>query len=157
MTINISLSTESIQNAIDRLHVRLHHLEDDTEQLVDILTNEGAEVAQAAYGDWGVIAVPMSEGTEGNIVVYGDEPLIAEFGAGDATLNPKSMFDHAPSTDVFPGSYSRENAQEYWKWGSWVFGGELYTEIPPRKGLYKAKQHILNEYLTTAKEVMKYD
>lgn len=158
MTININLFSEgSVQNAISRLKVRLDHLEEDTEQLVDILTEEGAEIAQSAYGDWGVAAVPMTEGTTGNIVVYGDNPLIAEFGAGDATLNPASLFENSPETDVFPGSYSRENAQQYWKWGVWYFGGEVYREVEPRMGLAQAKAYIIENATDIAKEVMAYD
>ena len=51
MRIQISLSTESIQNAIRLLNERKQMLEDDLEQFVEILANEGAEVANAAYGD----------------------------------------------------------------------------------------------------------
>ena len=158
MNIKISLDTQSIENAISRLTIRQMHLEEDTEQLVDILTNEGAEVAQSAYGDFGVAATPMSEGTQGTIFVYGDMPLIAEFGAGDATVDPKALFEHAPFTDVFPGSYSlEEGTKEYWKWGSWHFGGELYKEVQPRLGLAQAKMHIMNTAVETAMEVMHYD
>ena len=85
-------------------------------------------------------------------------PLIAEFGAGDATLNPAQFFEHSPETDVFAGSYSLEQGtKEYWEWGSWHFGGQLYTEVEPRQGLYKAKQHIIETATETAREVMAYD
>ena len=154
MTINISLSTESIQNAIDRLHVRLHHLEDDTEQLVDILTNEGAEVARFHYGDWDVNVTPNVSGNTGEIKVEGDMPAIAEFGAGDATL--PVGFENIPG-EVYRGSYSEEHARQYVRWGFWYFGGNPYTESGGRHGLLNAKRHIMAEYLTTAMEVMKYD
>ena len=156
MNINISLSTESIENAIARLKVRQMHLEEDTEQLVDILTNEGAEVAQAASGDWGVHATPIPEGTTGTIIVSGDMPLIAEFGAGQATM--PVLFENEPEAPVYEGSYSElEGTQEYYKYGSWHFGGKYYTEVPARHGLLDAKQYIMETATDTAMEVMTYD
>ena len=164
MKIDISLlSPESVQNEIARLKVRKMHFEEDLEQLIDILVNEGAEVAQSAYGDFPVEAVPIAEGDRGEIFVYGDMPLIAEFGAGDATLDPGELFERSPETDVFPGSYSlEEGTREYWDshlngQGVWHFGGEPYTQVPPRQGLYKAKQHIIETSTETAREVMTYD
>ena len=154
MNINLSLSTESIENAIARLKVRQMHLEEDTEQLVGILTEEGAEVAQASYREWGVEAVPLTDGTEGTIMVVGDMPAIAEFGAGDETLT--SGFENMPG-NVYPGSYSEENAQQYSRWGFWYFGGKTYTEVPAHHGLLDAKRHIIETATETAKEVMAYD
>ena len=129
-------------------------LHDNLSQAVDILINEGAEIAQAAYGDWGVQAVPVTDETQGAIMVVGDMPLIAEFGAGDATLDPGSLFENAPDTDVFPGSYSlEEGSKEYFLTGRWHFGGKVYTEVEPRQGLYKAKQHIIENSSNIIQEV----
>ena len=160
MTINISLSEESIRNAIDRLKVRKGHLEEDTEQFVEILTSEGAEVAQSAYGNWNVQSIPIPEGKEGTILVAGDMPLIAEFGAGDATLEPTQFFENSPSTPVFPGSYSMfVGSREYYNYGSWrmPYTSKWFTEIPPRHGLFNAKLYIIEQYQNIAKEVMTYD
>lgn len=154
MNIEISLSTESIDNAIARLRMRLIHLEEDTEQLVDILTNEGADVANGQYGNWAVNATPIVNGTEGVITVSGDMPLIAEFGAGDATL--PVGFENVPSM-VYRGSYSEQHARQYSRWGFWYFKGEPYTEAGGRHGLLEAKRHIMSECTNTAMEVMKYD
>jgi len=140
--IYMTLSQDSIETAISDLELFKEFLDYRLCKVAEDLTNKGAEEAQNAYGDFGVIATPMSAENEGNIVVYGDQPLIAEFGAGDATVDPSDYFEHVPETDVFPGSYSRENARQYWDWGSWVFGGQRYTEVPPHLGLYKAKEWI---------------
>ena len=51
MTINIHLSTESIASAIRQLETIKSNLDDGLEQLVTVLTQEGAEQAQSAYGD----------------------------------------------------------------------------------------------------------
>lgn len=155
MTINISLSVESINSAIARLAEMQEELEHGVEELVEILTNEGAEIAQATYGDWGVAVVPTTDGGHGEIDVVGDMPLIAEFGAGDATLGPGSFFENSPSTPVYPGSYSiEEGSKEYATYGSWHFGGQKYTEVTPHLGLYAAKQHIIENGLDVALEVL---
>ena len=160
MTINIDLSTESIDNAIARLKVRKMHLEEDAEQLVEILTNDGAEVAQSAYGDFPVQATPMEVDKQGEctfesaIVVSGDMPMIAEFGAGDATLS--GGFENTPE-EARSGSYSELHAKQYSRWGFWYFGGEPYTEVPARHGLLDAKRHIISTATETAMEVMTYD
>ena len=156
MIINLELSTESIANAISKLNDRKMWLEIDTEHFVDILTNEGAEVAQAAYGDFPVQAVPFSEGEHGEIIVAGDMPLIAEFGAGQATM--PVLFENAPNTPVYEGSYSElEGTQEYYKYGSWHFGGEYYTEVPARHGLLDAKEYIIENSTEIAREVIAND
>ena len=154
MKIKISLSTESIDKAIATLLDKKTEIEHNTEQLVEILTNEGAMIAQASYGDWAVMVKPETNGTTGKIVVDGDMPLIAEFGAGDTVINPSAMFENAPSTPVYPGSYSLlEGSREYATYGSWHFGGVKYTQVDPRMGLFGAKQYIINSSTEIAQEV----
>ena len=156
MTIHISLSEESINAALGKLQTMLDNLENDVEQLVDVLTNEGAEIARSAYGEWPVDTAAITEGTHGEIVVSGDMPLIAEFGAGQATM--PVMFENAPETPVYEGSYSKlEGSQEYYKYGSWHFGGEYYTEVPARHGLLDAKQYIIENGVDIALEVIQHD
>ena len=96
------------------------------------------------------------KGTHGEITVVGDMPLIAEFGAGQATM--PVLFENEPNTPVYEGSYSQlEGTQEYYQYGSWHFGGEYYTEVPARHGLLDAKQYIIENSTETALEVMTYD
>ena len=154
MTIHIDLSTESIESAIAKLTDYKEEFEDNVELVVELLTNEGAEVAQAAYGNWGVSVVPLVDGTSGEIIVAGDMPVIAEFGAGDATVEPGGLFEGSPSTPVYPGSYSLlEGSKEYATYGSWHFAGKKYTEVTPHLGLYGAKQYIIENSTDVAKEV----
>ena len=142
MTIRLSLSEESIQNAISKLTEYRERIEEGLTEVVQILTTEGAEVANAAYGDFGVEATPLVEGKLGTIIVAGDMPLIAEFGAGQATM--PVMFENEPETPVYEGSYSElEGSGEYFEYGSWHFGGQYYTEVPARHGLLDAKQYII--------------
>ena len=156
MRIQISLSTESIQNAIRLLNERKQMLEEDLEQFVEILANEGAEVANAAYGDFPVVATPHADGNHAEITVSGDMPLIAEFGAGQATM--PVLFENQPETPVYEGSYSElEGSQEYYRFGSWHFGGEYYTEVPAKHGLLDAKQYIIENSTEIAREVLSHD
>lgn len=156
MKINISLSTDSIGSAIRKLQDVLDNIEHGVAETVEILTNEGAETAQAAYGSWGVEAVPHIESDESfkprsTITVIGDMPLIAEFGAGDTTIDPLTAFENPPDTEVFAGSYSLlEGSQEYWTYGSWHFGGARYDHVEPHLGLSKAKQYIIDQSTNVA-------
>ena len=152
MTINMSLSDSDIERVIRELTLIQDNIEDSAEKITAILTNEGAEIAQAAYGDFPVQATPLVDGTTGAIVVSGDMPLIAEFGAGQATM--PVLFENSPATPVYEGSYSElEGSQEYYKHGSWHFGGEYFTEVPARHGLLDAKQYIIENGTNIAAEV----
>lgn len=155
MTINVKLSTESIDRAIAKLIEYQEEFDSGVEKVVELLTNEGADVANGAYGDWGVEAVPIPEGMSASIMVVGDMPLIAEFGAGDATLNPKDFFSRSPGTPVFPGSYSMRHAMMYSTFGEWKFAGRWMSEVQPRQGLYSAKMYIIENSTEIAQGVFK--
>ena len=131
-------------------------LEQDLEQFVEILANEGAEVANAAYEDFPVAATPHADGNHAEITVSGDMPLIAEFGAGQATM--PVLFENN-ITEVYEGSYSEspEGSGEYARFGSWHFGGKYYTEVPARHGLLDAKQYIIENSTEIAREVLSHD
>lgn len=161
MNISISLSEGSVNKAIRKLtsyrEEKLQHL---TEEVVSMLAEEGADTARAAYGRWGVeVTTEDGHATEeltakSVINVDGDMPLIAEFGAGDATLTPSSMFENEPDTEVFAGSYSLlEGSGEYWENGEWHWRGKPFTEVPARHGLYNAKQYIIANSTNVAQEV----
>ena len=152
MNIHITLSEDSIRSVMNELSTIADDIDKSAERITQILTEEGAEVARAAYGDFPVVTTPMVEGTEGTIIVAGDMPLIAEFGAGQATM--PVMFENSPATPVYEGSYSElVGSQEYYKYGSWRFGGEYYTEVPARHGLLDAKQYIMENGKSIAEEV----
>ena len=154
MTIHIDLSTESIANAVAQLIAYQEEIEVKAGQVIEMLANEGAEVAQAAYGDWGVEAVPSADGLRGDITVVGDMPVIAEFGAGDSTVEPGGLFEGSPFTPVYPGSYSLlEGSKEYATYGSWHFAGKKYTEVIPHLGLYGAKNYIIENSTEVAQGV----
>lgn len=152
MTIHIELSTESINRAIERLHEAQENLEYGVQQLVEILTREGVEEAQSSYGDMAAVS-SETDVLHGTIMATGEAVIIAEFGAGQATM--PVMFENAPETPVYEGSYSElVGTQEYYRFGSWHFGGKYYTEVPARHGLLNAKTYIQENSTRIAQEVI---
>ena len=152
MTITVDLSPGGIQKAISRLEEICDSLEDGLEQTIEILTNEGAEIAQSAYGGMAT-ATGIASGDRGTIVASGDAVPFAEFGAGDAVIGVD--FENYPPYPVRSGAYSEtEGSGEYATFGSWHFGGQKYTEILARAGLLSAKQYIQENSTEIAKEVI---
>ena len=161
MTINISLSTESIRKAIRKLEQVKENLEIGLTETIDILTQEGAEIAQAADGSMATVTGHMEGETKGVITAGGEAPIIAEFGAGYATMEFHPFAKQAP-VDVKVGSYSEQNdGMFYWSdyanpgEGYWFFGGMEFDRIQPRHGLLNAHDHIMEISTETAQEVIK--
>lgn len=151
---NIKLSVPSINMAIRRLKDYKDDFDDNVLEIVDILTNDGAEEAQSKYADYPVEAVPYVDGNQGEITVIGDMPAIAEFGAGDAVV--RTDFENLPE-EIRRSSYSEQHARQYSRWGFWYFGGEVYYEVPGHHGLLAAKRHIMEHSTEVAKEVFSND
>ena len=138
----------------------------DPVELVSILCQDGAEVANLAYGRMakaeGHIESNEDGIVEGKIVATSsneDVLLIAEFGAGDATLYPGQFFEtHELDADVFPGAYSLfKGTRDYYNFGHWKFGGKWFTEVAPRHGMFNAKLFIKDSYADVARKVMQID
>ncbi|MBP5442296.1 MAG: hypothetical protein J6Y60_03565 [Treponema sp.] len=156
MTINIPLSDDGIRNVINRIIKAKENLEIGVKDLVEALVDDGAEVARAADGSMADISTVMLTENSGTIIAGGDQPIIAEFGAGDATISPSGLFENEPDTPVYPGSYSElVGSGQYAENGFWVFGGQRYTEVEPRQGLHEAKQYIEDSAESIAEEVIK--
>ena len=153
MKISIKLSDRSINNAIRLLEQAKDNLEHGLEQTVEILAKEGADIANKYYGSMAFAAEYKDDKFTSSINVTGDAPYIAEFGAGDATLEP--MFENYVGVDVYPGAYSEQvGSGEYAETGRWHFGGQVYTEVEPRAGLPNAKYYIRDNAEEIAREVI---
>lgn len=153
MKIKIGLSDYELRAVVSTLAQAKINLENGVEQTLAILTKNGAMEAQAAYGSMAVVDYD-SDATMGLIGTSGDVGIIAEFGAGDATLDPSPLFENLPSTPVYPGSYSEVHAKQYADYGRWEFppgSGNWMTEVQPRMGLFHAKEYILAEGINVAK------
>jgi hypothetical protein len=155
VNLNIRLSRDSINHAIAELKKAKDNLQYGMEQTVEILTKEGGDVAKSHTGGMANITTTMVKNTTGQIAESGKAALIAEFGAGDATIMA-TMFENYPDTAIFPGSYSLlVGKRQYWDYGRWYFGGKRFTEIQPRQGLYYAKLHIMGMATNVAQGVIK--
>lgn len=155
MRLRVRLSEQSISRAISRLRESQDNLRWGVNDTLQLLAKDGAMVANSKYGSMANAIDWMEDETVGKISVVGKIPLIAEFGAGDATQPPLGMFENEPDIPVYPGSYSElEGSGEYAREGRWHFGGKTYTEIEPRYGLYNAKNYIEKNAVHIAKEVI---
>lgn len=161
MNINMSLSTESIHEAIARLRQAEENLRWGVDQTVDTLVTDGAYMAQDAYGNMAAATAIMEDEGQGKIVVTGEAAVIAEFGAGYATMEDHPLAKNAP-VDVRVGSYSEQNdGMFYWSdlanpgEGYWFFGGQEYDRVEPRHGLLNAREYIMSHSTEIAKELIR--
>lgn len=153
MNITCGLSKASIDAAIRKLEEVKENFDYGVQQTVEMLTEEGADIARHNYGSMASVDYDTDE-TMGIIATSGRANVIAEFGAGDATMNP--MFENYVGVDVYPGAYSEQvGSGEYAETGKWHFGGKTYTEVQPRMGLLDAKLYIEGEAVQLAQEVIK--
>ena len=161
MKITLELSTDGARDAINDLKNAKDYLQWDIEHLLEILAKDGADIAQIADGGMADVVGWLEDDHTAKIQATGDAPVIAEFGAGDATISPNGLFEGTPDVDVYPGSYSEQvGTQEYYLsnlqgQGRWHWGGTVFTEIAPRQGMLKAKQYIIRECTDIAKGVIK--
>jgi hypothetical protein len=126
-------------------------------EAIDELVTDGAMIAQQKYGSMANAVGYMPDETTGIIATSGKANIIAEFGAGDATLPPLGMFENEPDTPVYPGSYSELHAKQYVDYGEWEFppgSGNWMSEVEPRYGLYNAKNYIEKNSTRIVKEVV---
>jgi len=152
VTINIPLSDNGIQHVIAELTRLVNAIDIGVDETIEILTNDGATIAQTEDGGMATVTSARTDSMHGVITASGDAAVIAEFGAGDATLQSNVLFENPPPVEVYPGSYSElVGTQEYFTTGKWHFGGKVYRLVEPRQGLYKAKQHIINNAVAVAK------
>ena len=168
--LTIALSDSSIRKAISELEAMIEDLSQDTCEIVDDLLLEGTDAANSAYGRMAhATGTRDSEGNgiaEGHIGVSAedeDAAIIAEFGAGYATMVNHPMADNAP-VPIEVASYSKEHQGMFYETdqqnpghGFWVFGGKPYREVQARHGLLDARDRIVERAADIAAEVIQRD
>ena len=164
MIINFKLDTASLESAIRKIEMARDELIQSTEDFVDILCVDGAEVANSRYGRmataWAHRDSDENDPDDGIIVGHigvtarnEDVAVIAEFGAGNATI--PVQFENEPDVEVYPGAYSElVGTGEYADTGRWHFGGVEYRAVIPRAGLLNARNHIMDHGDSVAEEVI---
>lgn len=160
--IRIPLTAAGIRKAIEELNRIRDNLDAEVGQIVERLAVEGAAEAQNAYGRM-ASAEGSREGNTGKITASGKSVIIAEFGAGFATMEDHPMAGEAPVT-IAKGEYSRVNEGQFWRMlqagtpdPHWVFGGRPYNRVDARHGLLNAHEYIVNNYERIAGEVLLRD
>lgn len=121
---------------------------------------EVQRVAGSLYGGAVSVSVEQLERTETTVAYLvtanGEGVVFLEFGAGDATgagvsSEWKAKME-AEGIRIVPASYSMNNPTggEYartskngTKSGFWHFGGQVYTEVFPRRALYQAVMNAI--------------
>jgi len=160
--LNIQLSTESINEAIAVLTQRKEIFDEHIETVVDILAEEGAMVANGAYGSMAK-ARAESAGNSGRIIASGKAVGVAEFGAGYAVMDYHPFANKAP----FPveiGSYSRSQYPYGLFYitndllghgeGYWFFGHQMYQRVQPKHGLLDAYDYLMENSTEIARGVL---
>ena len=168
MTIDISITQDSVNDAISQIKDMLETLKFKAGELVDTLASQGADIAQEAFGSMAKATSRKDDETTAVIQLTGKAPGIAEFGAGYATMEWHPFAKNVPYP-VEVGSYSRERLMSgtggmFAKTdadnpgnGFWIFGEESYDRVQPRRGLLDASDWIVENSADIAKEVMKLD
>lgn len=166
MNIKLTLGAEEINRLIDDLEFFNEHI---GEELINVLCIEGADEANFAYGSMASATGGVVEASDGSvtgkiIATSGNEDtlLIAEFGAGDATISPSMEFESSGlDSVVYPGAYSRlKGSKEYYEHGSWQFppkSGIYHTEVEARHGMFNAKLYVMQNYERLAEELIRFD
>lgn len=158
--IRVTLSEGGINRAIQQLERYQKSLETRTAKLVDELVDGGAEMARYAFGGWGNVDKISEDGT-GLIEVSGENVIIAEFGAGMATMEDHPLAENAP-VPIERGSYSElvgsgEFAETYEASGGedgwWHFGGKEYHQVVPRHGMLDARDYVIDNLESKARKV----
>lgn len=167
MKIDVKLSETGINNLISRLQTIKENLQYGIEQTVEILAKEGADEANRAYGGIAYASESKEDSNTAVITVTGKNPIIAEFGAGYATMEYHPFAKNAP-VPIEVASYSKMNFDQspygglFWitndlypNEGYWYFGGETYDRVEARHGLLNANDYIVAKSTEIAKEVIK--
>ena len=163
MTIKLELSASGVMKALNEVLKAKDNLEYGIEQTTEILAKEGADRANKAYGNMAYASEFKDSSTQTSInVPGGDVAIIAEFGAGYATMEDHPFAKNAP-VPVKVASYSEQNGpglfykthQKNPGSGYWIFGGETYDRVLPRHGLLDAYEYIIQEGVNVAQGVIK--
>ena len=157
MIINLEVSQNALESVASLLETVIENINSGVNETVEIMTNEGAMKAESAYGGMATVSTSRPNETTGVIEASGDAAIIAEFGAGEMTIE-ENPFEYPPSVPVYRWSYSElVGTQEGYATGKWHFGGKEYRYVKPRRGLYKAKQHIIGKMVEVAQGAIHYD
>lgn len=146
-TFRTDLSVDGIDRLISEIKTYQGKFYTNFMKEIEDLCQAAAEVAQTAFGSAvEMSAVPTATQNDSYVarfavIAEGRAVGFLEFGAGLLTEEDHPFADDAPF-DVREGSYSEEHAMQYYTYGYWYFGGKRYYFVQPRRGLFKASEHV---------------
>lgn len=103
----------------------------------------GAQAASRNYGHSqydGPSSVSVSaevEGAGGRVVASGEGISFIEFGAGIEAGTTGQTPVQAPY-GIYPGSWSRDHAKQFWNYGYWYYNGKRYYSQTPTGAMQDA-------------------
>lgn len=154
----LEMNVEGVEKLIQSFTLYSQSLDDKLGQLCDKLSELGVETARAWY-ETGVVmggqhetpeveVVPTNEGCM--IRAYGDTVFFLEFGAG---IYAQTNEMNTEGLDTTPASWSKDHAQEFYKYGRWHHGDVEYVGIEPYSGMNQARASILQMIDIYAREI----
>ena len=151
----LELSPESCKDAVKQLEDYSKQFIPKMEEVCRRLAELGVMEAQAHLvlqdgNNSATIDPPVKIDNGYKIVMSGTDVYFIEFGTGDAAATHSY---YTPLVNVYPGSYSEQNAQKYSTYGFWWYGGQRYTETPAYMPMYYAGKKIREELPRIVREV----
>lgn len=115
------------------------------------LCEVGEPIIREVHGSTSAISViPEEKGY--SLKAEGQRILFIEFGTGDMAGVTDVLYDQVPES-VGMGTWSREHARMYSRYGFWVFGGQIYHYTEPHPAFYYAYQAMVEALPKIASEV----
>lgn len=155
----ISVKIHGIEAVIKNITGYYGDLEATLKEICYRLAVMGCDIARAAYIQ-GAIASRQYEETEvevvptdsgAMIVASGQSVFFLEFGAG---VFASSNEMNTEGLDTSPGSWSKDHLKMFSEHGFWVHKGDFYEGILPFPGMNMAREEVLKNIETVAKEVL---
>lgn len=129
------------------------HLQKKCDEFVSkLVVEEGAYVAGWAFNGTPV-EITVEKIPKGyKLVANGEAVGFLEFGAGVLADTGHHFAKNAPF-DVYPGSWSKDHAKQFYMNQEWTYGRVTTDRVAPRRGLYKAYRQMYITMEQVAREV----
>lgn len=148
----MNISVKGIDHAIKTIE-KYADMDRKLAELAERLCQIGEPIIRQIHGHHSAVwTEPTSNGYR--IVAEGEDVLFIEFGAGDAAGSDNGLYDEVPSV-ARPGSWSETHAQQYSRYGFWIFAGKKITEVPTNPAFYYAYEAMVQNLPRIAEEVFR--
>lgn len=151
---NITIDFDGLKEARAYLEKYSETFEDKCLEVCRILVETyGEPIAKATFGSR-IMVMPIDHGY--SLSANGEDVFFIEFGtgvrAGAITGHPWAGL--APG-GAEPGSWSKDHAQQFTRYGGWWFGGHWINGTEPYMGMYHAWEEMVAHVDEVVAEVFK--